>query len=63
MKALQNLQVKIGALEVDRANAETNLKTLAVETTEYKELLKQKQDLSSTIGSSCGTKRDGYSEG
>ena len=64
MNALQNLQDKIGTLEVDRAKAETNLKSLAVETSEYKELLKQKHDQSSSsIGSHCSTRRDSHSEG
>uniref|UniRef100_A0A7M5X133 Cep57 centrosome localisation domain-containing protein n=1 Tax=Clytia hemisphaerica TaxID=252671 RepID=A0A7M5X133_9CNID len=64
MQALQNLQDKIGALEVDRAKAENNLKSLTVETTEYKELLKQKHDLSttSTVGSPCSSKHGSHTE-
>lgn len=62
MKALQNLQHKINALEVDRAKAESNLKTLATETSEYKEILKQKQDHSTSFRSPLSTKRESYSE-
>lgn len=64
MDALQNLQDKIGTLEVDRAKAETNLKSLAIETSEYKHLLKQKHDRSSSsMGSRCSSKRDFHNEG
>ena len=64
MNALHNLQEKIGTLEVDRAKAESNLRSLATETSEYKELLKQKHNQSSfSIGSLSSTKRDPHSEG
>lgn len=41
MQALKNLQDKIGSLEIDRVKAERNMKSLANETKEYKELLNQ----------------------
>ena len=64
LAALQNLQEKIGTLEVDRVKAETNLRSLTAETSEYKELLKQKFDnTSSSLGSHDTTKRDSQSEG
>ena len=64
MNALQNLQDKIGTLEVGREKAETNLKRMVVDSSEYKELLKQKHDQSSSsIGSHCSLRRDSHSEG
>ena len=42
MEALEGLQGKICQLELDRAQAENNLKSLATETSEYKDLLHQK---------------------
>ena len=45
MDALQGLQSKIRKIESDRSSAEMNLKCLALETKDYKELIKLKEKL------------------
>lgn len=57
MQALKNLQDKIGTLEIDREKAETNLKSLASETKEYKELLHQKHAMKSPHLSEASPRR------
>ena len=41
ISALKNLQEKIRKLEVERGTAENNLKSLAAETTKYKNILQK----------------------
>ena len=58
MEALQSLQLKIRRLESDRVQAEDNLKSLATETSDYKQLLRQKQVLDQSNSSA-----DSHSKG
>ena len=44
MSALRGLQEKIRQLEVDRTQAESNLRTLARETTRYRDILQDEPD-------------------
>ena len=44
MSALKGLQDKIRQLELERSNAEDNLRTLATETSRYQDILKQGSD-------------------
>jgi len=46
MQALKGLQDKIQRLEVDRTQAESNLRSLANETKDYKDLLRKQQNIS-----------------
>lgn len=65
MNALKNLQDKIAALETDRIKAENNMKTLANETKEYKELLSQQHAITpvSDHGKKTTYRRRSHSDG
>ena len=59
ISALKNLQDKIRKLEVERGAAENNLKTLAQETTRYKDILQKERENDAPVQSTVSKHTQG----